>query len=109
MSVIHLFTFRHTTHQKWFFSFTCRAVSAWHRIAKQSLLAIAAGEICIKIFCEINHNPETNMPNQNVMHITKNGSFCVNSHHRIFFVHLFCDSGHPITDHTPYIYVTQIT
>ena len=109
MSVIHLLTFRHTTLQKWFFSLTCRAMPSWRRIAKQSLPPIAAGEICIKIFCEISHNTETNQPGSNVTKITKKGRFCSIFRHRIFFAHLICDSDPHIDIHTPYIYVTCIT
>lgn len=109
MSVIHVLTFCHTTHQKWFFSLTCHAKSSWHRIAMQSLPPIAAGEICIKIFCEISHNPETNTQNQNVNTITERDGFCFISRHRIFFAHPFCDSDHLIDIHTPYIYVTRVT
>ena len=109
MSVIHVLTFRHTTHQKWFFSLTCCAMPSWRRIAKQSLPPITAGEICIKIFCEINHNPETNTQNQSVTTITKKDGFCRISRHRIFFAHLFCDQDHLIDIHTPYLYVTCVT
>jgi len=76
---------------------------------KAILTPIPAGEICIKIFCEISHNPETNSRSQKETYITKIRGFCFFSRHRIFFAHLFCDSDHHEGRHTPCIYVMGIT
>jgi len=73
------------------------------------LMPIAVREICIKIFCEISHNPETNTRKQNVMSITERGVFCVIFRHRLLFAHHFCDSDHLIECLTPYLYVMYIT
>ena len=109
MSVTYLIAFRHTTHEKSFFSFMCDFMTSWRWIARQNLSPITSGEFCIKIFCEISHNPETNSRQPNVIYITEVGGFCFIYRHRIFFIHRFCDEDHFIHVCTPYIYVIHIT
>ena len=83
--------------------------SSWSRMVKQKLRKITSREICIKIFCEFTHIPETKWRQANVTNITKHPTFCRFSGRRIFFVHAFCDADHFIKCCTPYIYVTEIT
>lgn len=109
MSVIHVFAFRHTTHEKWFFSFACCPEPSWRSFVRKNLPPITAGEIRIKIFCELNHNSETNPRQLNVIHLTKTGVFCRFSPHCVFFRLWFCDSDHLFSRHTPCIYVIVIT
>ena len=58
MSVIQVLTFRHKLKYKMSLAF--RVTSCWLWMAIQSLPPITSREIRIKIFCEINHNNETN-------------------------------------------------
>lgn len=67
------------------------------------------GEICIKIFCESNHNLKTNSQLNIVILITKTRPFWRNSERCIFFTHSLCDRDHFINILTPYIHVIQIT
>lgn len=63
----------------------------------------------MQIFCEFNHNIETNSRRANVMQITKHRVFCLLYALCIFFMRELCDRGHFIKWHTPYIYVIEIT
>jgi len=62
-----------------------------------------------KIFCGLDHTPETNPQQQNVIKFTLYGPNSRLNAHCIFFTLQICDINHFNSDHTPYIYVTRIT
>lgn len=63
----------------------------------------------MQIFCEFNHNIDTNMRLTNVMQVTKHWESCLLYDRCIFFMHELCDRDHSIKWHTPYIFVIKIT
>jgi hypothetical protein len=68
------------------FSLSCRAIHPALK-RKAEFAEITAGEICIKIFCEISHNPETNTQT-NCDNITQKGGFAAFLA-IVFFAHFF--------------------